>query len=188
MYSEDLIAEARKFLFSDSASGYEDSEEGDLIYRLLEALEAVEAERDTAKKLIDRMTASQEFYSLLTKAEAERDDALAAVERVRKYADERSVYAKTRNNTVGSWRIASDLYDILNVSLEEQAALDGAPEPEWEWGYAGETLVGVHNSISREAAEEDVANLRRYWNDERKFWVVRRTPASEWLPVEGESK
>ena len=67
-----------------------------------------------------------------TPEQVERDAAVAAIERVRKYADERSVYAKTRNNTVGSWRIASDLYDILNVPIEEQKALDGAPEPEEE--------------------------------------------------------
>jgi hypothetical protein len=39
-----LIAEARKVLFSESALGYEESEEGDLILRLIVALESVQAE------------------------------------------------------------------------------------------------------------------------------------------------
>lgn len=127
---------------------------------------------------------------------AERDAATEAIERVRaihkvkhgekaRYApgDEPGVAMPTHFEPYSMCEGCSATWPCQTI-----AALDGAPEPEWEWGYAGETLVGVHNSISRESAEEDVANLRRYWKDERKFWVVRRTPASEWLPVEGESK
>lgn len=44
---------------------------------------------------------------------AERDAALAKLEAVRKYADERAWYGQ-RNRTVGSNRIASDLLAILD--------------------------------------------------------------------------
>jgi hypothetical protein len=39
----------------------------------------------------------------------------AVIERVRSYAEDRSYHAKTRNNTVSSWRIASDLLSILDA-------------------------------------------------------------------------
>ena len=45
----ELVAEARKLLFSDSAFGYEDTKEGDLIFRLAAALESVYADSLTAQ-------------------------------------------------------------------------------------------------------------------------------------------
>ena len=116
---------------------------------------------------------------------AERDAAVAALERVR------AIHRQLPVVSTGFPPLTADSVYCANgcdAPCETGAALDGAPEPEWEWGYAGETLVGVYAAVSREAADEDVANLRRYWKDERKFWVARRTPASEWLPVEGEGK
>ncbi|MGR4009224.1 hypothetical protein [Leucobacter sp. 1207-22] len=79
----------------------------------------------------------------------------------------------------GADRLAHDIAPQLVSALENAPA-----EPEWEWGYAGETLVGVHSATSQEAAREDVANLRRYWKRERNFWVVRRRKASDWEPAD----
>ena len=140
----------------------------------------------------------REYRALLSKRDrtidglrAERDAALAVIERVRKYADERSVYAKTKNNTVGSWRIASDLYDLLNVSWDEQAALDGAPEPEetkWEYGLlnsqapdGGKLQDGAH--LVSDSREHILTQQRR---GHPAIQAVRRRKAGPWLPVEGE--
>lgn len=68
------------------------------------------------------------------------------------------------------------------------ASLDGAPEPEWEWGYRGETLIDVHPRKSRESAEGAVKDLTEYWAlHGKKFELVRRRKAGPWEPVEGES-
>lgn len=79
----------------------------------------------------------------------------------------------------GADRLAHDIAPQLVDALENAPA-----EPEWEWGYAGETLIGVHTAASQEAAREDVDNLRRYWKGERNFWVVRRRKASNWEPAD----
>ena len=59
------------------------------------------------------------------------------------------------------------------------AALDGAPEPEWEYGLASRTaripnVIGISDNMP----------LR----DEFGRVTVRRRKAGPWLPVEGESK
>ena len=79
----------------------------------------------------------------------------------------------------GADRLAHDIAPKVVDALENAPA-----EPEWEWGYAGETLVGVHSATSHEAASEEVANLRRYCKGERNFWVVRRSKASSWEPAD----
>lgn len=103
---------------------------------------------------------SERRQTLLEEAEAERDAALAAIERVRVVADD--------------W--ASD-EDAKGLHFDLRAALDGAPEPEWE--YQGRTDYG---RVVAQGSLDEVGFL-----SEHLFWE-RRRPAGEWLPVEGESK
>lgn len=186
MSDKELIAEAEKLVGEAKADGMS-SVAYSVIKRLIAALEAATSERDAVPDAATEALNAQlenakagwesalrivnEGDEIIKLIGAERDAAFAAIERVRKYADERSVYAKTRNNVVGSWRIASDLYDLLGVSHEEQVALDGAPEPEWEERLAACEQHGTH-----------------CWSCARH--KERRRPAGEWhrLPVEGESK
>ncbi|GAB2519634.1 hypothetical protein [Paramicrobacterium agarici] len=69
---EDLIVEARSLseYVSEHIPG---SRYKPVIDRLANALEKVTAERDEALELVDRMAGSQQFFSRLTEAEAERD-------------------------------------------------------------------------------------------------------------------
>ena len=96
------------------------------------------------------------------KAEAERDAALAAVERVRAI-----ISVKWRDGGVPShWH------------SQLTAALDGAPEPEWEYGLASRTaripnVIGVSDNMP----------LR----DEFGRVTVRRRKAGPWEPVGGEN-
>ncbi len=106
---------------------------------------------------------------LITELKAERDAAVAAVERVQ---DTLSLH-----NPNG------------RLVKEVLAALDGAPaETEWEWGYRGETLRDVHARKTRESAEGAAKDLTEYWAlHGKKFEVVRRRKAGPWEPVGGET-
>ena len=150
------------------------------------------------------------------KAEAERDAALAAIERVR-VAHRRYTYYELEDSCPDmtdehreehhheSYEIGEFYCDQMPTGdvvcdmcrdadgermawpCPTVAALDGAPEPEWEWGYRGETLIDVHSQKSRESAEGAVKDLTEYWAlHGKKFEVVRRRKAGPWLPVEGE--
>lgn len=121
--------------------------------------------RDRYKRLADALEA----------ANRERDAALAAIERVRVAADTRK--------PVGL--LAQDMI----------AALDGAPEPEWEYG-AG--LVSdpsdATSHVDRLSAGKAVAG----WNESVRrmdrlgarnsgpAMIVRRRKAGPWLPVGGD--
>ena len=58
------------------------------------------------------------------------------------------------------------------------AALDGAPEPEWEWGVC-RTATGNCWPV------EDIHEAREAAVD--GYHIVHRRPFTPWLPVEGES-
>ena len=71
------------------------------------------------------------------------------------------------------------------------AALDGAPEPEWEYAWAGTDELG--DDWIGDAVFDSVAEARTFFN--HSTWVrtqsgelVRRRKAGPWLPVKGESK
>lgn len=122
-----------------------------------------------------------------TDTEAERDAALAAIERVRALVE--------------AWRYGMPEYTSSTYQegqkdqqrkLVEQllAALDGAPEWEWEYGY--------RSLYSKTLHMEDGARLKEVFTTQRTpdNWlpemgdIYRRTksvPAGPWLPVEGES-
>ena len=107
---------------------------------------------------------------------AERDAALAAIERVRE--------TLMLHNPNG------------RLVKEVLAALDGAPEPEWEYGSGPEDALdqsGLHTS--RATAERGVVEWNEFTQRSERMGgrplerlvLVRRRKAGPWLPVEGES-
>lgn len=116
----------------------------------------------------------------LEAAARERDAALAAIGRVREAVSGHPECDRYEEGDVISCGWKSAYASVV-------AALDGAPEPEWEWGYRGEKLIYVHARKSRESAEGAVKDLTEYLAlHGKKFEVVRRRPAGPWEPVEGE--
>lgn len=109
--------------------------------------------------------------------EAERDAALAALERVR------ALETFSITDSYPAWT-AVDHDDLL-------AALDGAPELEWEYGYRGRYAV-MHPTKAGQRIETPEITQRTpdNWLPEMGEIYRRRpsTPAGPWLPVEGESK
>jgi hypothetical protein len=77
--------------------------------------EALVKERDEALAAhahdMDRLV---EFTEARTDAEADLAAALAVIEKVRAYADDRAYHARGHLNTVNSGRIAADLHAILS--------------------------------------------------------------------------
>ncbi len=108
---------------------------------------------------------------------AERDAALAAIERVR------ALETFSITDSYPAWT-AVDHDDLL-------AALDGAPEPEWEYGYRGMYSV-MHPTKAGQRIETPEITQRTpdNWLPEMGEIFRRRpsTPAGPWLLVEGESK
>ena len=104
---------------------------------------------------------------------AERDAAVAAIERVRDVAmKHRSV--EQHNEMVP----VTDIADLIREpsSADYLAALDGAPEPEWE--YRARTDYG---RVVAQGSLDEIGYLSGH------IWE-RRRKADPWLPVEGESK
>ena len=97
------------------------------------------------------------------RAEAERDAALAAIERVRAIAERHGMKPWTE---------------------EIFAALDGAPEPGDVWEY--EVRNEVH--YFRSDYTTDLEQARQWAQTDPHDFIVRRRKAGSWLPVEGESK
>ena len=113
------------------------------------------------------------------------DAATAAVDRVRALAHQHRS-AEQHNETVP----LSDIGDLIGEpsSADYLAALDEAPEPEWEYGSAhrDDPSVGA-TEYSTERAEQRV----REWNDhddQKGGLLVRRRPAGPWESVEGQVK
>ena len=94
---------------------------------------------------------------------AERDAALAAIERVRAIAERHGMKPWTE---------------------EIFAALDGAPEPGDVWEY--EVRNEVH--YFRSDYTTDLEQARQWAQTDPHDFIVRRRKAGSWLPVEGESK
>lgn|GEM_PF-4585018 len=99
--------------------------EGDAhrVTRLADAIEAL---------VVDKRYWIRERLSLVSRAvaaEAERDVLRAQLEGVRRYAEDREAYGR-RGRTVGSARIASDLFRILDVerTLAELAERQERPD------------------------------------------------------------
>lgn len=105
------------------------------------------------------------WRSKAIEARAERDAALAAIERCREVADAlRTRYAEN-----------SDAEYFVRQIV---AALDGAPEAEWEYGVEVEGEVAVRQKAIAERACDSAVYAT----------LVRRRKAGPWEPVEGESR
>ena len=119
--------------------------------------------------VIERAEAIGLLIRRVRQVEAERDAAVAATERVRA--------------AVKPWG------SILSAAKGEVlAALDGAPEPEWEYGLGNRKSpldAGIHYPD-----EAHVRWLASALEETPTFGpqLMRRRKAGPWLPVEGESK
>lgn len=122
---------------------------------------------------------SERRQTLLEEAEAERDAALAAIGRVL------ALHSK------------SDYDGGICLDCEKPwpcptvAALDGAPEPDWEYGYRGR-YTDRHPTKAGQRMERPKRTYRTpdNWLPELGEIYRRRPslPAGPWVPVEGESK
>ena len=115
---------------------------------------------------------TEKTEDLVAEARAERGAALAAIERVRAMVDEMGDAVGFDNLVHG--REAEYPVSYLRDKLE--AALDGAPEPEWEREYRRVRPDGVPVS---NAVFESLPVLDDYFSAEYRT-------VSQWLPVEGE--
>ena len=114
------------------------------------------------------------------KAEAERDAALAAIERGRNVLELLRNYAEDSIGTTHGMLSASFVKEHVEIAL---AALDEAPEPAWEYGvkwHDSQDPVWYH-PYTVEEAENKIA----YWPKDPGY-VVRRRKAGPWEPVGGE--
>lgn len=140
---------------------------------IAEAREAVDYSDDTGwfwvGRLVDALEASL----------GERDAAVAAIERVRE--EHQPCYTCAEPHC---FRCKEAKWPCATFQ-----ALDGAPEPNWEYG------AKVYNSgrvVRIEDSPEKVQLGRSATSYVNPQWVadvlVRRRKAGPWLPVEGESK
>lgn len=143
-----------------------------------------------AEKMERKHGALAHVQGLLRDAEADRDAALAAVERVR------SVHSPGR--IIDVWGKSVSQADDFLVCEEctdpdhnwcpwpcpTIAALDGAPEPEWEyqWGEPGESFEGFDSFASEELARAEMELDSEYTSHR----VMRRRKAGAWSPIEKE--
>ena len=135
---------------------------------------------DAATEVLDAHRcdeSAERAYKRTIRAEAERDAALAAIERVRAEAD---AYAEQ-----------PDVMELCGaVAQALRTALDGAPEPEeTEWVYRARNSIlnsGAH--VSEEAARATLQLMieNHSFEVEPEPVFVERRPRFAWLPVEGE--
>ena len=122
------------------------------------------------------------------KAEAERDAALAAIERCRGViASWKSVQASNREQFESGNPGMIVPIDCVGGLV---AALDGAPEPEeTEWVYrARNSMLNSGAHVSEEAARATLQLMieNHLFEVEPEPVFVERRPRFAWLPVEGE--
>lgn len=139
------------------------------------------AERDAARKIIESHTCGENVelaYRRAIEAQRERDAALAAVERVAK------IHGPSDEFPAGC-----DYCERL-TPCSTRVALDGAPEPEWEYsvGFNDPECGWINDHADIHDNYEDARSdySEPHWLVEDR--VVRRRPAGPWEPVEGESK
>ncbi len=123
----------------------------------------------------------REFRNLLTKARAERDAALARIAEA----------AKLHRPTLPGFGPKSCVHDGRAWPCPTVAALDGAPEPEWEWEYGAKVynsgrVVRIEDSPEKvRLGMSAISHVNPQWVDDV---LVRRRKAGPWLRAEGDSK
>lgn len=204
---DDLIAKARFYESAGHVAAYSESAL-ELLNLLADALEAATEKLDRARNLIElREFEIDNLDELITELRAERDAALAAIERVRAVhrkftyyeledscpdtSEEHREERHHESDEIGEFYcedmptgdVVCDLCrdadgERMDWPCPTVAALDGAPEAEWEYGVEVEGEVAVRPKAIAERASDsaDYATL------------VRRRKAGPWLPVEGENK
>lgn len=148
-----------------------------------ETIQSLERElkqvEETREKWMSRALEAEERAK---RAEAERDAALAAIERLRSGLESASYYEYKPH------KASSDLIWAIG---EINAALDGAPEPECRWEYRGRLQSCGYVAEGYISAEHAMNGLKVELED-HPFLVmddtaiVERARVREWLPVEGE--
>ena len=127
-----------------------------------------DAATDLAQAKSDLKTVGAVSRSTFDKLKAERDAALAAIERVRAIAERHGMKPWTE---------------------EIFAALDGAPEPEWEW-MSRAYFAELDRTWDSPIADEETARaMNRSTNDSEPGLtakLMRRRKAGPWEPVDGE--
>jgi len=120
---------------------------------------------------------TEKTEDLIAEARTERDAALAAVERVRAVAmQHRSV--EQHNERVH----VSDIADLIREpsSADYLAALDGAPEPEWEVQYGRRNReTGALHWLTGDPRDD-------WWHENQDRYEHVKRYTSPPLPVEGE--
>lgn len=170
--TNELIAEARheESIQDKLGDGFsEGSEERAFYYE----------HRDRYKRLADA----------LVSVRAERDAALAAVERGRNVLELLRNYAEDSIGTTHGMLSASFVKTHVKIALSE---LDGAPEPESRWEYRGRLQSCGYVAEGYISAEHAMNGLRVELEDHPYLAmdgtaIVERARVREWLPVEGES-
>ena len=151
-----------------------------------------DGEFDQAQDLIrgwDARRGGPHERNLFVELKAERDAALAAVERVR--AIHEPFEAGGGRQYCGECSGAAGSGSLLPWPCSTIAALDGAPEPEWEYGLSTDGLDEKPEPFpTREAAQHVIDNpdIYRKWTHGNSMTLYYRRPTSAWLPVEGESR
>ena len=182
--TNELIAESRKFLFSDSRYGYEDTVEGDLIYRLTAALEAATRERDAAVSAIERLRKRH------CKIEASAVTGDCATEECE---HEEECPTEIFEVCAACWNLCEEpdpYFGERGIGMvlwpcPTIAALDGAPEPELEWEYQpGHIDHNRDGGAFVQGSTIAPSYVQQYVAEGGK--AIKRK-VSPWLPVEGES-
>lgn len=165
MSDKELIAEARQeeSIQDKLGDGFsEGSEERAFYYE----------HRDRYKRLTDALEV----------ATSERDAALAAVAAIRELLSDEDGQVWSAEGVWGSYRVV----DADAVA----AALDGAPEAEWEYCFAEIQDDGeIYTNGPEEGFQFATAEAARDASIEESDVVMKRVkgvPAGPWLPVEGE--
>lgn len=164
--------------------------------RLADALEARAAVPDAATEqtggeLAACLELRAYWRSKAIEARAERDSATAAIERVR------AVHVRDEYGlcVACSWEYPDASYDAISNDVAwpcpTVAALEGAPEPEWEYVGVAFEHGGFMRIRNDQLVPEKFESWRKLMTKYPRVEILKRVkavPAGPWLPVEGESE
>lgn len=156
---------------------------------LREELSIARGARQAALDIMDAHRCGEKNESImetLVEARAEHDAATAAIERVRALHRRDSVLSDYCGECSDFGSDQHPPGQLIEWPCSTVAALDGAPEPEWEYKYA-EMLGGTEHTYGDENGKPfatwEAANLARI---EDTDYVVGRRKAGPWVPVGSE--
>lgn len=109
-------------------------------------------------------------------------DVVASIERVQ------AIHSKTKHWDDDKTYTFICASCMSYYSCRTAAALDGAPEPEWEYAAGYTALDGKPHPFENRGYLRIVAEADREECGSDEAIIVRRRKAGPWLPVEGENK